>query len=188
MDEVTIDLRHNIDFGQGHLSSRFRWMVIVAYCLIFGLLGFLCYQVVSIQKAKAEMNIIRSEEALFSAQVEDSRRAMVLAQELSNKAQALVAWQEGSIHLQGLLNGLLSPLPKEVLLEHFIFKKEKIPQQGSIRLEFKGSQSQLTETLESLPDKLEVLGLKLLSVDHMEMPDGVRIHYLCQIEPKGSLC
>lgn len=179
---LTVDLRRECNFAQVHMPNRFKGLVIGYYALLFCLLGLTGYQVFNKILIKNELKSIGEQDSQLTVKIEELNTIQLSLQSQVKKANTLIGWQIDNIHGQKVLSTLLSKLPKEVLLERFSFKRSKSNHQATLIMELKGSYGAVHQEFEQIPIRLEAIGLKLISLDQVEMKEGMRLKCLCQFD------
>lgn len=180
-NRLTIDLRKGCDFEQYPLPECFKGGII-AYSIIFILHIFIViFAIARFAIAKHAIADLEEQDMRSMSQIREIESEAVQMEQQIRKANELIEWQSTNVHGQKLLYSLLSGLSKEVLLDKFSFKREQKNHQATLLIDFKGRHQELNREFESIPTKLEVLGLTLITLNQSEIVGGMRLRCICQM-------
>lgn len=179
--KLIIDLRRDCDFTQNPIPSRFK-IVMVGYYIIFGVLvGSIVFTIANIAIVKRRIASIKIEEKNSTIQmcaIQNNVKTMELRIQKANK---LIEWLADAIHGQELLNILFSDFSKEVVLEKFSLKKDPTTPQILLSINLKGGHHELHNEFEILLSKLELIGLRLITLTQSEILGGIHLKCICQL-------
>ena len=181
-NRLTIDLREDCNFDKTHLKPALKTAVIGYYTVLALLIAVGIYDMANIAIVKQDTEAIKSEEIRSMSQIRELQELREKAEFQIQETNKLIEWRFDDIHGQKLLHALFSGLSKEVLLEKFLFKRDKKHNhQVSLSISLKGGYRELHHEFEVMISKLDGLGLMLISQNQSEIGGGMRLQLVCQM-------